>query len=269
MDESVEQLKAELLELKATLAAKNAAKQPRLKIPAPAKFTGNNSKVTAREWLRQLSNYLRSVDSSGMEVEMLANFLDEDAAKFFSTYLAGVSAGTYPALTSWDDFASVLLNHFDRGDKALTARQQLLDLKQGKKPVHEFSAEFTALVVHAPTMHEDDKVFQFCRGLHESIRTVQHPTTLVEAQRVAVAAEQGVHESKVAVAPATFASSSRSSGAAEPMELGLVSQLAALVVQKYGAEKGKGCFKCGSEAHTWRKCPRWAAEGMEVPKYFK
>lgn len=149
---------------------------------------------------------------------------------------------------------------------------------QGKKPVNEFSAEFTALVVHAPTMHEDDKVFQFCRGLHESIRTfvtVQHPTTLVEAQRVAVAAEQGVHESKVAVAPATFASSRSSGSAAEPMELGLVSQLAALqvenrmLVQKYGAERSNGCYKCGSEEHGWRKCPQWKAEGKPVPKYFK
>ena len=106
--------------------------------------------------------------------------------------------------------------------------------KAADRLVQELVTEFTSLVVHVATMHEDDKVFQFCSGLHDDIRrfvNVQRPTTLVAAQRLAVSAEQGVHDSKGAVNPGS--SSQRAGGVAEAMDLGMAEQLAALQAENH------------------------------------
>ncbi len=128
-----------------------------------------------------------------------------------------------------------------------------------------------------PTMHEDDKLFQFARGLANSIKThvnVQHPKTLVQAMQMAVAAEQGVEAA--ADPPGRFVVPSAVN--AEPMDLGMlgaeqrlaVAQAELAFIKETLAAAGDSwdCHKCGVSGHSWRRCPQWKLEGKSVPRVF-
>ena len=73
--------------------------------------------------------------------------------------------------TAFGDFVAALRKRFQPVTSAETARAKLAVLQQGKSSIHDYVSAFRQLLVAVPSMGEDDRLFQFTRGLRPAIAT--------------------------------------------------------------------------------------------------
>jgi len=137
---------------------------PRVSLPRlapPPFFDGQSNKVD--EWITNLQQQFDYYESSFSS--------DAQRLRFASAYLKG------PALDWWSNVPvagrpttisglyAAIRGRFQPISSADTARAKLLNLTQGKGSVHDYVSAFRRLLILVPTMSEDDRLFQFIRGL--------------------------------------------------------------------------------------------------------
>ena len=184
----------------APFAAARAAR-----LPPPALFEGVSAKLD--EFIADIEQQVAWYTLPAGDVVRFAGGFMRGAARDWHTTLA-------PQPADWPSLVLALRARFQPVNSAENARTKLLALVQGKQTINDYIDAFRRLLVHVPTMSDDDRFHQFRRGLRPAIALqidMQGITTL-DAAITRAAQIGGRLESSQA------ASSSSSSGSA-PMEL--------------------------------------------------
>jgi hypothetical protein len=209
----------------AAQAAAPRVDRPRLAAPPP--YDGRAA--TLDDWLsalaRQFAWYGASMQADDERIRFATSHLQGPAWEWWDTQGAGRP-------TTWTGVQDALRRRFQPVNSAELTRAKLLALTQGKASVHEYVDSFRRLLVRVPSMSEDDRLFQFLRGLRPSIATqlrVQGVTRLDAAVELAVRVGS---LQDLGMSAAATASVSASSAAHAPMELD------ALLDGVEGLEKG-------------------------------
>lgn len=200
-------------------ASRSQVAAPRL--PSPPAYEGNASALDS--WLADLQQQFAWYNIT----------TDEEKLRMGVAFLRGAARDWWIHLPAeeraqqWATFEQALRGRFQPVTAAATAREKLLTLSQGKTSVNDYIAAFRRLLVAASSMSEDDRVFQFLRGLRPAIASqlrMQGVTRLEEA--IEKAARIGSAFESFAPAGASSASSAGSASAATaaapryaPMEL--------------------------------------------------
>jgi hypothetical protein len=85
------------------------------------------------------------------------------------TWWSTLDVGARQAIISHASLATALRARFQPVTSAATARAELYALVQGNRGVDAFIADFQRLSAQLPSMAEDDRVFQFTRGVRRDI----------------------------------------------------------------------------------------------------
>lgn len=166
------------------------------------------------------------------------NKFPNDAAKikYAAVHFGGAALDWWDAVDksemgnwTWNDFERLLHERYRPKLAAEVAREQLARIQQkGNQSVQSLCNTFQRYVAHVPTMHEEDKIFQFKRALHPLIAAKvaeSKPATLMEAMHAAVQAEiylgkrQGTGGSSYG---GSYNSRAPSFSGAAPMDLNIV-----------------------------------------------
>jgi hypothetical protein len=147
----------------------------------PPQFDGKVGQINVRDWLCGLREYIMLVAGScapGLQVQLAGTFLKGMALRVWQTERAQFTT----QVLTWETFEQVLLNRFDAGMDAGTARYQLdaLNLSTDSQGnVIEHVNAFDMLLSYLPDMTEDEKVHRFLASLPVSVRDKLHldPTT--------------------------------------------------------------------------------------------
>jgi hypothetical protein len=269
LGEALQQTRAQVLrqnETIATLSAGNVAESPREvakvgKVPKPDRYSGTTN---VRNWTYQMEVYLTA---------SRANLESQDVVFTAAAYLTGsalswwryvqnqatLHLGTPPS--NWHEFSAAIQAQFQPVDPEQVARDRLDVVKQARS-VKDYIASFTNLLIEIPGMTEAAKVHRFVKGLRTDLRVqvaVQRPTTLMDAMKIATAADNAVYLSR---GPSTRQVDSRPSNGPVPMDTG-----AAMTDRRSGPRRRLGpragvtmqspdaCFNCGQDGHQARDCP--------------
>lgn len=136
---------------------------PAPRIPPPDKYAGESTRLD--EWLaeidRQIAWYQFASDTEALR--FATQFLRDSAWDWWA-HLAQ-KPSTYAS------FATALRTRFQPVTAAESARAKLLKLTQSGEytDVNKYVARFRTLLVSVPSMHADDQLFQFMRGLRPNI----------------------------------------------------------------------------------------------------
>jgi hypothetical protein len=180
----------------------------RPRITAPSTYVGTAAALDG--WLQEMQQQFAwyGVTSEADRISMGAGYLRSVALDWWASLEAAEKPGT------WDAFTTALRERFQPLSAAALARRQLDVLRQGQnQSVHEYIAAFRRLAVSLPSMHEEDRVHAFVRGLRPAIAQqvlLQRATTVKKAIEVATfagsissaAAAPGAAAAQCAPAPA-------------------------------------------------------------------
>jgi hypothetical protein len=165
-----------------------------LKPKQPPEFNGRKTKGTlsAHEWLFVVEEYLLiicgGVVRDAQAVSYAGTLLTEYAASWWVTYRP------LHQLITWAEFKNALTQEFQDLNEARTARDSLLQLKQGGRGVQLYASEFRATIRKLPNMDMGDQIYFFMNGLRSNTVRIQvslrSPTTLEEAIQAAHTADQ-------------------------------------------------------------------------------
>lgn len=162
----------------------NPAPQPHvpifreIPINKPTPFTGNRTRV--RGFLQQCHGYLHLnkpiFTTDEAKIAFILSFLtDGEALKWRETYLSGLMTDdgefTYPTFKA---FITLFSAYFRPINEAQTANNQLATLRQGKRTVEEYVAEFRLLITQAGMTSNTSSdhthlINYFRRGLNPAI----------------------------------------------------------------------------------------------------
>ena len=137
----------------------------RPRLPAPAAYEGKATSLD--KWVADLQQ----------QFEWYGITVDADRMRFATGFLDGSARDWWTAIapaarpTAFSDFVAALRKRFQPVTSAETARAKLAVLQQGKSSIHDYVSAFRQLLVAVPSMGEDDRLFQFTRGLRPSIAT--------------------------------------------------------------------------------------------------
>ena len=146
-------------------AAAAAPRVDRPRLPAPAAYDGKAASLD--KWIADLRQ----------QFEWYGITLDADRMRFATGFIEGSARDWWTALasaarpTAFEDLVAALRKRFQPVTSAETARAKLAVLQQGKSSIHDYVAAFRQLLVSVPSMGEDDRLFQFTRGLRLAIAT--------------------------------------------------------------------------------------------------
>jgi hypothetical protein len=144
----------------AAAVAPSAAPAVRPRLPAPATFEGRAE--TLDEWIADINQQISWYTMGEAEIIRFAGGFMRGAARDWMT-----SLGTPP--NTWAQLQGALRTRFQPVSSADIARGKLLTLVQGKQSVHEYVDAFRRLLIRVPSMSNDDRLFQFIRGLRPTI----------------------------------------------------------------------------------------------------
>ena len=234
-------------------------------------FKGETDTDELELWLRDLKRHVNYYALGGR--------LDTNAKKlaYATSHLIGGAAAWWDLqaglITNYDDFIAAISKRFRSSVDADKAAEELYELRQKEgQSVTAFSDRFTQLLTRIPTMHEDDKIRQFKRGLNATLRqkVSEHELKhLSEAIELAIRLE------------GTFARRAGAPGGASKAGLNaLETGTASPELQEFinafkswkqaGFEAGKGlqlgastattpapnrCWRCGDKTHRTEGCP--------------
>lgn len=209
-------------------------------------------------WIRGITFELRRYTHWNEEEKAWAAAmqLEGDARLWFLEEEAAAEAGVegHAPLNTWAQLQEQLRARFQPAQQEETLYTRLDSLKQERRTVAEYIAEFQAIAAQLPELPERIKVHRFVQGLwsrrakQEII--VSNVTTYTEAVRIAVLFETALgrpqqQQQQFQYRPAPRPQQPRRDGPV-PMEID--------VAEQQGA--GPRCYECGSHGHIRRECPR-------------
>jgi hypothetical protein len=175
----------------ASNASSSSSSAPLPKPNKPDTFKGTSS--TALNWLYGIEQYFKATKATNDEMYMInyaAAALRESASTWWQSIERVANENNNP-ITTWAQWRKVFLDHYQPMKAAEQAREKLYNLIQSST-VSKYIDLFNNNLLHISDMSDNDKLFQFLRGLHPDIYRevhLQHPTSLVLAQNYALKAE--------------------------------------------------------------------------------
>jgi hypothetical protein len=148
----------------AAAAASSRSRAP--KLPLPEKYDGKRHSF--RQFINsvtmQFSVSPERFSSDQIKVSFVASLLRGPALDWISPYLEKKDA----MLSSWEEFEKRFKAMFDDPHRAKTAVTKLTQLRQGRRPVVAYAAEFRRIVMDAD-FDNNAEVFWFRAGLSDAI----------------------------------------------------------------------------------------------------
>jgi hypothetical protein len=201
-------------------------------------------------------------------------------------HLHNVQTGTAAAFDSWEQFVETLVKRFQLVSPEHTARDKLAVLQQTKS-ARAYADLFNAYMLDIPSMHEQDTVDRFIRGLKPELRLqveLRHPATLAETLELAIQVDAFMWQNRYSPHDDSSMSSTRSNvpysewqrsggnNGPQPMELGSAqarSTWRSTPGQYNGSKEQRPsgaslpmCYNCKETGHVRRFCPlRKARQG--------
>ena len=167
---------------------------------------------------------------------------------------------------AWVDLVEGLRTRYSGYDQPRLRYDEYLEMKQTGDVNSYISLKSDAALQCSDCLTPKSKLFGFCRGLKQDIRThvnLQRPKNLEEAEDYAMAFESshdGTEKKKDKEAQKEKKSGTKRKGAESVSESGPAKRRSALSPDQRAAlkelrelRKGK-CFKCGGEGHERSKC---------------
>lgn len=263
-----------------------------IRIPQPQRFKGVRDGPKVLEWAHQATVYLRAagLENSEQGVWHISNFFEGDAAVWWRLYSNKMERGLAPAVASWSDLKTILVEQFQVFNHITDVRDQYTALRQ-IGTVSAYINRFRSLVVEIPDEPEEHQIYQFLKGLKPEIqaRTRTHkPATLAmamdiadEADRANYHAYRGTRDTRSGIGLRPLMRPQR----AEPMQIGAISrgayQKAETLPKAFMGAVGptqrrsgprmtpvemarmqaeNRCFNCGQQGHRAAACKRRPAD---------
>ena len=178
---------------------------------------------------------------------------------------------TRPKIETWDVLKEELKKQFLPTNVSWKVRDALWNLKQNKS-VHEYVAEFQALMLDVKEMSEEDRLYTFIRGLQPWAQTELRRQNVQTVSQALAAAEKLIDfksmesndkkkEKGKDLKGGSFAKKKKKKQSVTTNETGGASSSK----EKPAANSKKdGCFNCGGP-HLARNCPNKKKDQMLVP----
>ena len=165
LQQQLQQQQQALVHQPPAAAVAAAPRMDRPRLPPPSPFEGKSASLD--RWIADMQQ----------QFEWYAITTDAERLRFATGFVSGSArdwwTATAPAArpTTFADLVTALRRRFQPVTSAETARAKLAVLQQGKASIHDYVSAFRQLLVSVPTMGEDDRLFQFTRGLQPAIAT--------------------------------------------------------------------------------------------------
>jgi hypothetical protein len=155
---------------------RTAARAPQVgggvKLPFPAKFSGDDANTDVEHALFNFTTYLQGSNIPEAQwVCHCVNLLTGSASKQYAAY-----AQQHGGTPTWDQFREMLLSLYKRADKRRQARLQLQKVKQNTT-VSAYLQQFKLLHAQAGTVMDDDLCMWFYQGLKDKEALEIDPAT--------------------------------------------------------------------------------------------
>lgn len=239
---------------------------PEPAIPMPDKFTGKKSElrsfITACELLFALKP--RTYPNDYVKVRTTIALLSGQPQTWAHQLLHSNS----PILDTWDSFAAAMRTLYDDPLRPSAARSALRSLRQGRRPVEDYTTDFRELASDTG-YNETGLIEQYRLGLSEALKDelarVGVPTSLEDLILLVTQLDRRFRERRSErQAPAYLRSldppgpvasaSPSSSSSEEPMQIGMVRR--PLTEEERKRRRSQGlCLYCGKADHQLRSCP--------------
>jgi Ty3 transposon capsid-like protein/Zinc knuckle len=258
-------------------------------INKPTPFTGDRTKI--RGFIQECQGYLQlnkkiyTTDDS--KIAFLLSFLtDKEALKWKETYLASITTDEwefdYP---TFKEFLNVFSGYFKPINQAQTANNRLATLKQGKRTVEEFVAEFRLLISLAGMTSETaaDNIHlinYFQRALNPAIAkkialSDNVPTTIAEWAEKAIQYDTNYRLTMAMFGKSAYANERsfggqlwRSSGNNQRDPNAMDIDAMTTEKREYLMKQGL-CFKCEERGHLARDCKKKKKDAPPQKKNIK
>jgi uncharacterized membrane protein YgcG len=137
------------------------------RVPQPAKYSGEDTKVDVDDIMFTFATYLTDIDVPKPKWASVAMHLLTGAAQQqYVTYAQSI----LPATPTWEQFLQVM-HQFAKPNKRFTALQALMSMKQ-QRTVHGYVQEFRQLLakIGDPAPSATEQIIHFWRGLSEAAK---------------------------------------------------------------------------------------------------
>ena len=247
---------------------------PQLKPPKPSTFHGNRRAVES--WLHEVKAHLAAFPntSEAQKLQFTVSCLRDHAVVWWQNLQASRTPDN--KIVTCQQFEEEFKRHYQPVQAAETAREALYRLEQ-KGPVKTYIENFLHHVQYLPSMHEEDRVFQFTKGLQRNIArdvTFQRPKTLIEAMEYASRAETNVRSTyrnnyypqQQTRSPPMFNQGPvpMEVNAVEEDEDGEVYAMSGAVGSRTSGRDTRRCYNCQQTGHIARYCR--ASAGVSAPR---
>ena len=243
-----------------------------LKLPLPEKYDGK------RHLFRQFINTIKlhfsvspdCFSSDSAKTAFVASLLRGSALDWITPFLEKQDQ----MLSSWQDFESKFTAMFDDPHRAKTAVTKLTQLRQGRRPVVVYAAEFRRIVMDAD-FDNNAQVYWFRVGLSDSILDeLTHTSAETELDKFiaqCVLIDTRLREREVERtrrSRTTMPPSSRPSNSHAPDAMVLDSTSTNIRHTPISAEERKRriendlCLYCGRAGHRKAACPMKSGNGQ-------
>jgi hypothetical protein len=157
----------DLLAMGTAMGTPEVSKGGGIRVPQPAKYSGEEAKVDVDDVMFTFSTYLTDTDVPKHKWASVAMHLLTGAAQQqYVTFAQSIM----PATPTWEQFLQVM-HQFAKPNKRFTALQSLMTLKQ-MQTVHRYVQDFKHLLARIgdPAPSATEQVIHFWRGLSEAAK---------------------------------------------------------------------------------------------------
>ena len=242
---------------------------PEPRVPTPERFFGDRKKFRAfkNACLLYLALQPRNFSSEFVKVGFIISLLCEEPQAWAHNLLEQKS----PALNSMDTFFEAMTLLYDDPQRMASAESALVALRQGERPVEDYTAEFRRWSTDT-SWNEAALRFQYRQGLSETLKDelarVAVPDTLDKLIHLAILLDRRLRErrsecvqtfqptkrpprSPPAVEPTPACSAGPKRG---PKQVGLV-RSPLTFDERQRRRRAYLCLYCGGAGHFLRSCP--------------
>ncbi|XP_021773341.1 uncharacterized protein LOC110737294 [Chenopodium quinoa] len=138
----------------------------KIKPPKPRTFNGTRDSKEVDNFIFDMEQYFRVCQlENELKVDTATMYLVDDAKLWWRTKYADIQAKR-TSMDTWEDLKKELMAQFYPENTEFVARTKLAAL-QHKGSIREYVKEFSACMLEIHNMSEEDRLFNFVRGLKE------------------------------------------------------------------------------------------------------